>query len=205
MDNRLERRTASRREEILDACAALYETKSFRDITIQEIGQKTSFSRTSIYNYFQTKEEIFLGLLQREYEAWSQDLEQLCQGDALSPPSFPTLVAHTLEPRQTLLKLLCMNLYDMEQGSRLENLAAFKRAYGRSREALTHCLQKAFPHWTKQEEDAFLLGFYLFLFGVYPYTTVTEKQRAAMEQANLQPPRTTIFQLCRQILTKLVG
>lgn len=128
MDNRLERRTASRREEILDACAALYETKSFRDITIQEIGQKTSFSRTSIYNYFQTKEEIFLGLLQREYEAWSQDLEQLCQGDALSPPSFPTLVAHTLEPRQTLLKLLCMNLYDMEQGSRLENLAAFKRA-----------------------------------------------------------------------------
>ena len=95
MDNRLERRTASRREEILDACAALYETKSFRDITIQEIGQKTSFSRTSIYNYFQTKEEIFLGLLQREYEACSQDLEQLCQGDAHSPPSFPTLVAHT--------------------------------------------------------------------------------------------------------------
>ena len=78
-------------------------------------------------------------------------MEQLGQDDALSPPALPTLVAHTLGPRQTLLKLLCMNLYDMEQGSRRENLAAFKRAYGRSREALTHCLQKAFPHWTKHE------------------------------------------------------
>ena len=27
------------------------------------------------HNYFQTKEEIFLALLQREYEAWISDLE----------------------------------------------------------------------------------------------------------------------------------
>ena len=51
--------TNARKEEIIDACAALYETMGFRDITIRDIGAKTSFTRTSIYNYFQTKEEIF--------------------------------------------------------------------------------------------------------------------------------------------------
>ena len=61
--------THARKEEIIDACAALYETMGFRDITIRDIGAKTSFTRTSIYNYFQTKEEIFLALLQREHEA----------------------------------------------------------------------------------------------------------------------------------------
>ena len=60
--------TAARREEIIAACAALYENMSFKEITIKEIAQKTTFTRTSIYNYFETKEEIFLALLQREYE-----------------------------------------------------------------------------------------------------------------------------------------
>ena len=44
--------TNARKEEIIDACASLYETKSFRDITIRDIGEKTSFTRTSIYNYY---------------------------------------------------------------------------------------------------------------------------------------------------------
>lgn len=57
--------TNARKEEIVNACAALYETMGFKDITIRDIGAKTSFTRTSIYNYFQTKEEIFLALLQR--------------------------------------------------------------------------------------------------------------------------------------------
>ena len=56
--------TAARREEIITACETLYQTMSFKDITIKEIGAVTSFTRTSIYNYFQTKEEIFLALMQ---------------------------------------------------------------------------------------------------------------------------------------------
>ena len=51
-------RTHSRKEEIIQACACLYQTMSFREITLKEIGEKTTFTRTSIYNYFHTKEEI---------------------------------------------------------------------------------------------------------------------------------------------------
>ena len=59
--------TNARKEEIVDACERLYATMDFRDVTIREIGKATSFTRTSIYNYFETREEIFLALLQREY------------------------------------------------------------------------------------------------------------------------------------------
>lgn len=69
--------TNARKEEIVDACASLYETVGFKDITIRDIGAKTSFTRTSIYNYFQTKEEIFLALLQREHKAWIDDLKNI--------------------------------------------------------------------------------------------------------------------------------
>ena len=69
--------TNARKEEIVNACAALYETMSFRDITLRDIGNKTSFTRTSIYNYFHTKEEIFLALLKREHDAWITDMDEM--------------------------------------------------------------------------------------------------------------------------------
>ena len=40
--------TNARKEEITMPCARLYETMSFREITIKEIGKETSFTRTSI-------------------------------------------------------------------------------------------------------------------------------------------------------------
>ncbi len=47
--------THARREEIINACAQLYETMGFKEITLKEIANFTSFTRPSIYNYFQTK------------------------------------------------------------------------------------------------------------------------------------------------------
>ena len=121
--------TQARKDEIVNACAELYETMGFRDITIRDIGAKTSFTRTSIYNYFQTKEEIFLALLQREHETWIADLEEIIQGnESLSVDGFADTLAHTLEKRVCMLKLMSRNLYDMEGNSRLENLAVFKQS-----------------------------------------------------------------------------
>ena len=115
--------TNARKEEIINACAELYGTMGFREITIRDIGAKTSFTRTSIYNYFQTKEEIFLALLQREHELWTADMEAIERGNgALTAEGFACALAATLEKRESMLKLMSMNLYDMECNSRLENL-----------------------------------------------------------------------------------
>ena len=69
--------TDFRKEEIINACERLYEHNSFKDITIKLISEETTFSRPSIYNYFQTKEEIFLALFQRKYEKWIEDLQKI--------------------------------------------------------------------------------------------------------------------------------
>ena len=74
-------RTAARKEEIISACEKLYQTMSFKDITLKEIGNETSFSRPTIYNYFQTKEEIFLALFEREYVRWNEELADILQNN----------------------------------------------------------------------------------------------------------------------------
>lgn len=196
---------ASRKEEIVSACAQLYENMGFKEITLGDIGKRTSFTRTSIYNYFQTKEEIFLALLQREYEAWISDLEEeMAKQRMLSVDALAGMLADTLQRRRCMLKLMSMNLYDMEGNSRMENLVAFKRTYGRAMEAVARCLETFFPAMTEQEVREFLYAFFPFLFGVYPYAAPTEKQRRAMALAGVEAARCSIRQLVRVFVLKML-
>lgn len=197
--------TNARKAEIINACAKLYDTKNFKQITLKEIGEKTSFTRTSIYNYFQTKEEIFLALLQQEYEKWIVDLnEMLHNNKTMSAEQFADSLARSLEKRERLLKLMSMNHYDMEANSRMENLVAFKTVYGNSMRTVTSCLQKFFPRMTAGDIQEFIYAFFPFLFGVYPYTVVTDKQKEAMEKANANYVFLSIYEITKSIVRKLL-
>lgn len=194
-----------RKKEIVDACEKLYQTMSFRDVTIIEIGKITSFTRTSIYNYFNTKEEIFLALLQREYEFWIADLEKIIsENKSLSVENFADLMAKSLENRLQLLKLLSMNHFDMEMNSRQENLIDFKKAYGKSLDTVRKCLDKFFPQMSDENKNIFLYAFFPFVYGIYPYAIVSEKQIAAMEAANTNFIFHSVYELTYNFVVKFL-
>lgn len=200
-----EKLTAERKNEIIQACASLYETMGFKDITIRDIGEKTSFTRTSIYNYFQTKEEIFLELLQQEYEMWTEDLQALAAIEtSLSVSAFASAMAATLEKRKCMLKLMSMNLYDMEGNSRMDNLVTFKKVYAKAMQAVSCCLEKFFPRMSVGDIQEFLYAFFPFLFGVYPYTTATEKQKEAMDIARVNYARYSIREITSSFVRKML-
>lgn len=206
MPKRSEELTAARKEEIITACAELYKTMSFKDITIKEIGNATTFTRTSIYNYFQTKEEIFLALLQREYELWIHRLKQIqAEHKRMTETEFADALAHSLEERKNLLKIMSMNHYDMEENSRIERLIEFKVVYGQSLAEVRNCLDKFFPKMTVQDKQDFIFSFFPFMFGIYPYTVVTEKQREAMTQAKVNYVYMSIYEITYAEVKKLLG
>lgn len=197
---------SGRREEIINACEELYRTKSFREITLKEIGSLVPFSRPTIYNYFQTKEEIFLALFEREYDRWNEDLAAIASGhETLSSAELAKAVAESLARREQLLKLLSMNNYDMEANSRPERLTAFKTAYGRSLRLMGELLEKFRPEMTAADRRSFLYLFFPFMFGIYPYTAVTDKQRAAMQEAGVEYVYQTVYEITLSCLMRLLG
>ena len=198
--------TAARKEEIVAACAELYETMSFKEITIKEIGAATSFTRTSIYNYFETKEEIFLALLQKEYELWVEAMDAVMgERDQMTRAELAQTIARTLTDRPRLLRLLSMNLYDMEAHSRPERLAEFKVAYGASLHVVTRMLEKYVPEMDGAARQQFLYAFFPFIYGIYPYTSVTDKQKEAMEQAGISYVYQSAYDLTYACLQKLLN
>lgn len=194
-----------RKEEIITACEMLYDKYHFKDITIKLISEQTTFSRPSIYNYFETKEEIFLALFKREYEKWTREIEEIRDSNKMTKDQFASALAHTIEHKQRLLKLLSMNMYDLEENSRIERLVEFKEAYKDAIHAVKTCLNKFFPEMTEEETIQFLYSFFPFMFGIYPYTVVTEKQKLAMKEAGIDYKYYSIYELSFMGIRKLLG
>ncbi len=199
-------RTNARKEEIISACKTLYQDMSFKDITIMKIAEYTTFSRASIYNYFETKEEIFLALFKREYDRWNEQLNAiLLDHESLSKEELADQIACSLSERQQLLKLLSMNNFDMEANSRQEMLTAFKESYGESLQRMRALLEKFCPDMSPEEIQNFLYTFFPFMFGIYPYTSVTDKQKAAMEEAGIPFVYQSVYELTYGCLIRLLG
>ena len=196
---------AQRREEIVNACEQLYQTMSFRDINLKEIGNVTSFSRPTIYNYFHTKEEIFLALFEKEYDRWNEALKAILESDQkYTGEQLADLIARSLEERAQLLKLLSMNNYDMESNSREELLVSFKKAYGNTLRYFRMILDKHCPELSDSDAEHIMYVFFPFMFGIYPYAEVTAKQKEAMKEAEVDYKYQSIYEITYNCLIRLL-
>ncbi len=194
-----------RKDEIINACEKLYNKMNFKEISIKLISEETSFSRPSIYNYFNSKEEIFLALATREYEKWIDDLAKIFNKQKMTKKDFSNALAHSLEKRVSLLKLISTNLNDMEENSRIEFITDFKVAYGKSMEIVRNCLLKFFEEITSNEVDKFIYTFFPFMIGIYPYAVVTDRKKEAMKNANIKFKHYSIFEIAHMGISRILG
>ena len=180
MDIKIKKRRA---QEILSAAEKLYNEKNYKDITLKDISALTSLGRSSIYNYYSTKEEIFMSLLGREYEIWQKDLDSMKPQASID--EYSKNFAEILGKRKLLFRILSTNFFEIEQNVSLEALVKFKKTYLKTFESLKSNLNKSFPNFIGDKFDSFIHSFLPFMFGIHPYTSITEKQKKAMESAGI--------------------
>ena len=58
---------------------------------------------------------------------------------------------------------------------------------------------------TAQDKQDFIFSFFPFMFGIYPYTVVSDKQREAMQQANVHYVYMSINEITFSEVKKLLG
>lgn len=177
--------TNSRKNEIIDAFEELYQTKNFRNISMREIGEKTSMTRTSIYNYFQNKEEIFLALIAREFQSWCVVLQKIANHDNMTLHEFAEAVAASLHERRYFLKLISWNHYELEENSRTERLAEVQQVTYNAINILLLCLDKFFPSINNTVKNEFQHSFFIFLYGIDSYTSNSNSQKKALEYSGI--------------------
>ena len=205
MKNELTNIQQNRRNEIVSALEKIYKKKGFKYITIKDIAKETTFTRASIYNYYETKEEIFLELYTKEYIKWTSDLNFLLNSrQKLTKEYFVEYIANSLKKREQLLKLMSMNNYDMEANSRIEFLIEFKKVFINCINIFSKLLVKLNKKYNNQIANKIAYSFFPFIYGLYPYSHITPKQKKAMNIAGHKWQSNTIYKLTYDFLNQIL-
>lgn len=195
----------NRKEEIIDACEKLYKEIGYKNVNIKVIGDNISCSRTSIYNYFETKEEIFLALVEREYIKWNKDLDKIYNDyNKLLKDELIDKIAISLSKRKILLKLISMNMYEMEENSSYDSVKSYKMAYTESVDIFRKILMKFLGN-SYEEATKIVFTFYPFMIGIYPYSAVTKKQKMALDELDFEYDYYKDYDLIKMGLENILG
>ena len=88
---RLSSRTRTRptrgevRDRIFDAASKVFAAEGFAGATIDAIGQAAGFTKGAVYSNFESKDELFLALLDREFELRGEQIATALEAAAATP------------------------------------------------------------------------------------------------------------------------
>lgn len=93
-----ERAKAEKANLILEKAYELYESGSFKSIKMIDIAKASSVSKGTLFNYFSTKEMLFLEILRRQQEnRFESIIEELKQYDTLSHEAFKKIILDEMD------------------------------------------------------------------------------------------------------------
>jgi TetR/AcrR family fatty acid metabolism transcriptional regulator len=99
----------ARRGQILDAAAAVFAEKGFHRATTKDIAAEAGIAEGTIYNYFDSKDDLLIGMMARltELETLGDELAEALQGDVRD--FFVAMFRHrveSLEQAQGILRAI---------------------------------------------------------------------------------------------------
>ena len=104
MTELITRRRENTRQRLLDAAFKVFVEEGFTGASIETIAEAAGFTRGAFYSNFETKEDLFIELLQKGFQrrleravgAFADVEDQLFEADSVSPEGIGKLIASTL-------------------------------------------------------------------------------------------------------------
>lgn len=173
-----------RRNEILNAAKKLYKERFFDDINILSIAKESGFTRSNIYRYFATKEEVYLSLIANDLGSWVGSTEKWLK-QRYTPPEFAEQWVDKTLTQKRLLSLLSILSTKLEPNSSQEALDRFKNSLAEANDSLVRALRQCFPDLEEADANTFLMFNASLFIGTYPNMFPSKKQRIAMKKTNM--------------------
>jgi AcrR family transcriptional regulator len=99
-------RKEERREAILEAARALALERSVREVSLGDIARRVGLAKSNVLRYFETREEVYLRLVLREWEGWNLDATGRLRSASSTPRAVAVALAGSLAARPLLCDLM---------------------------------------------------------------------------------------------------
>ena len=172
--------------EIISATERLYKNYSYEDITFVSIAKEANFTRSNLYKYFGSKEEIFLEFLKHDLIKWRKDLvKSFNKKKKYSVKEFSELWVKILLKHKRLLELLSIMFIHLEKNVSVEAFTDFKFSTKAEMEAAAELLCTLFPKLTPEKAARFIYLQGGAAVGIYQMTDYSDFQLEALKHPEL--------------------
>ncbi len=168
--------------EIVAATARLHKKHSFEEISFSLIAREAGFTRSNLYKYFSSKEEVFLEFLIKDTRLWRADLIKTCHRHKIeSIDKFASVWVKTLVKHKRFLDLLSLLPAFLEKNVAEQSLVDFKRNVVNELKELSELLCEMFPALSPQKAGEFMELQLASMIGLYQITNLSNMQRKVLE------------------------
>lgn len=161
----------------------MYDEEGYEGVNFKRISETTTIKRSTIYNYYATKEEILIDILASEMNAWKDELlQKTLKPKVLSPGQFAMELTENLIDHTRLLKLYSILFTLLETNCRLEKLIEFKITAISTSEAFCRYVAACNPHMKEERVIIVANQIMCYVLGLYPMSNLTDIQQQALEE-----------------------
>lgn len=203
---RTDQQIQTRKREIIAACSTLYDQYDFEGVNLKAIGEITSFSRSTIYNYYESKEEILLDLFLEDIRDWSVELSKVFENNKIyTKEMYCKILTTSFLRNKRLLRLMTLVYSNIEKVCSLQKLTEFKTELQHLQKPFFQNIHHYFPYSDIKAQKSFYTCSTALIMGLYPLTHPTKKQKDAMKAANYTGVEDTFEELCYNGLLTLAN
>ena len=188
MADYLRARSPERKRERMDAIMAaadkLFAEHPYHQITMGTIAQTLGWSRSNLYKYAATQEEIFLALHSAKNRAWIEELASGLANAPLPATEFARTWSQVTERHADFLRYQEILISVIESNVTLERLTEFKRSFAEMLPAVVDVLRRQCDIDADAATDLYLRLLYQAP-GLYDHFHCAELTREAMRAAGL--------------------
>lgn len=202
---RTKKQIEERQLDIMNACDTLFDEGDYENVNIKAISAITTLTRSSIYTYYKTKDEILLDILGYELADWKEELLVWCQETApLDAEEFSRQFMNTILKREKMVKHYCLLFTLLERNSRLEKLVEFKQKAIPTAGAVVQCVRMNFPNYSQREASSIAEQIIALVIGLYPVAHLTQNQKEAIAISKTGYIEPDFESTCRKGISALV-
>lgn len=179
---------AARRAAILTAAAEMLRERQVADISLRDLACRVGLAKSNVLRYFDSREAIFLEVLDRTWTAWLDGLELdpgRSRGRHARETRVATQVARSLVAEPLLCDLWSAMAAVLERNISLEVARDFKRRFTANTARFAGMVRAAVPVLDDAAATHFAGAVVVLVAGLAPHATPTDTVRAACAELGL--------------------
>jgi AcrR family transcriptional regulator len=169
-------------QEIVSATERLYKKFSYEEITFVQIAKEAGFTRSNLYKYFKSKEEIFLEFIIYDSKIWKENLVTEFEDNRIySIDEFAETWVNLFNKNKRLIELISILYLHLEKEASYDSLLNFKKSFTGTLSEIFEHLNGKIAGFTSEKIMEFINLQAITGIGLYQMTDMSENQKNILE------------------------